>query len=119
MAKATVTLTIGNSPPVSVDPDPMDVDTTSGIEVVHWKPSGLGSPFTFVALIFQEPNPFQNVVVSEDEIIARDNTKGPEVHKYIILVKDDKGNYHSSEHGTDRAGGTPVGGGGGPTIRNN
>lgn len=118
MAKATVTLTIGNNPPVTVDPDPIDVDTASGIEIIHWKPAR-GSKFTFVALIFKEPNPFQNVVVSDDEIIARDNTNGPEAHKYIILVKDDNENYYSSEHATGRAGGTPVSGGGGPTIRNN
>lgn len=110
MAIVKVAFDPNRKPPVTVDQDPLDIDTT-GIEIIHWKPDpNTPNQFTFVALVFNQPNPFCGVVVSDNEITARDNTKGPEAHKYIIWVTDGNGKYYSSQGGI---------GGGGPTIRNN
>jgi hypothetical protein len=98
-------------PPVTVDPDPLDIDTT-GTEIIHWRPAAnTPKQFTFIALVFTDPNPFCGVVVNPKEITARDNTKGPDRHNYIIWVTDGGGNYYSSVG--------KIGEGGGPTIRNN
>jgi hypothetical protein len=107
---ATVTLNTRDKRPVTVDPDTINVNATGGTVVIRWRPAG-GSTFTFVAVTFKEANPFQSVVVTDDEITARDVTRGPEAHQYIILVKAG-GKYYSSEDGM-------AAGASGPTIRNN
>jgi hypothetical protein len=108
MATVTVTLDITAQPPVTMTPPQLDID--SGAETIHWTPAR-GSTFTFAALVFNDRNPFCNVVVTDTEITARDSNQAKEEHPYNVLVKAN-GTYYSSAIGI-------TGGGNGPTIRNN
>jgi hypothetical protein len=105
----TVTLKPGAKPPVTMKPDPVDVYHSG--DTVEWVPHA-NSKFIFVALIFEDENPFSDVVVQTTRITALDNYQSADKYQYRILVKDEQGNYYSSDAGIETADG-------GPTIRNN
>jgi hypothetical protein len=110
MATVKVTLDPTKTPPVSLVPNTLDIDCHG--ETVHWVPADQTSTFTFVALVFEDDNPFCNVVVKQNprEITARDINQSGRSYLYRIWVRLNT-NFYSSDGGTTIAGG--------PTIRNN
>jgi hypothetical protein len=97
------------TPPVIVIPK--HPHAKKGNDTIHWKPIG-DTPFTFVSLTpTDNPNPFSNIVLSNNNLLitAQYNNQDSKEYAYTIVVLSG-GVQHSSES---------IGNGGGPTIRNN